>query len=128
MRELFSAKTTNSFSSWISRDDYVPRIYYFFPKYLKNDIYFFSYGISLVFEVFRTWYKNFLETLDEQTTDEFINAEAKKLPPKVDQERLNMKDQLFYNEDLQSNRFIFDLKSKNIFQVIVVYRLLGIYL
>ena len=58
-----------------------------------------------------------LETLDEQTTDEFITAEAKKLGPKVDQERLNLKEQLFYNEDLQSNRFIFDLKSKNIFQV-----------
>ena len=84
---------------------------------MKNDHFLYSHSAT-------KYLKKILETLDEQSTEEFINTEAKKLPPKVDQERLNMKDQLFYNEDLQSNRFIFDLKSKNIFQVIIFIQLL----
>merc|ERR1711892_859357 len=62
------------------------------------------------------------ETLDEQSTEQYIVTEAQKLAPKVDQERLNLKEQLFYNEDLKSSRFIFDLKNKAIFKETEVIR------
>lgn len=43
---------------------------------------------------------------------EFIEDEAKKLPKKEIEERENRKENLFFNEDLKSNRFIFNLKAE----------------
>ena len=43
---------------------------------------------------------------------QFIEDEAKKLPKKVIEERENRKENLFFNEDLKSNRFIFNLKAE----------------
>ena len=53
-----------------------------------------------------------LETLEERTVSEFIEDEAKKLPKKEIEERENRKENLFFNEDLKSNRFIFNLKAE----------------
>jgi len=52
------------------------------------------------------------ETLEERTVSEFIEDEAKKLPKKEIEERENRKENLFFNEDLKSNRFIFNLKAQ----------------
>ena len=53
-----------------------------------------------------------LETLEERTVSEFIEDEAKKLPKKEIEERENRKENLFFNEDLKSNRFIMNLNAE----------------
>ena len=57
--------------------------------------------------------KKYIEDFEERTLDQFIEDESAKLPKQEEVERENRKENLFFNEDLQSNRFIFNLKNNS---------------
>ena len=52
-----------------------------------------------------------VEDLEERTVQDYINDEAAKLSKTEPEERENRKENLFFNEDLKSNRFIMNLKE-----------------